>query len=121
MQDFPEDGGKGMSQVFHGEKALNDLPSPPAVCVNGSIYFVDELLRESMGGYFIPERFFLATPSVAAGKPGNTPTDNNTSDPLMPMNMEAKELYALGHAIERTEVGCGTVTAPCVETNTLFA
>ncbi|KAI6021802.1 hypothetical protein BKA83DRAFT_4055361 [Pisolithus microcarpus] len=34
MQDFPEDGGKGMSQTFHGEKLLHELPSPPAVQVS---------------------------------------------------------------------------------------
>ncbi|KAG1738718.1 hypothetical protein EDB19DRAFT_1829025 [Suillus lakei] len=60
MQDYPEGGGKGLSQVFHGKKMLNDLPSPPAVWVDGTVYFMDELLQESSGGYFIPQRFFLA-------------------------------------------------------------
>ncbi|KAG1720088.1 hypothetical protein EDB19DRAFT_1610899, partial [Suillus lakei] len=58
MQDYPEDGGKGLSQVFHGKKMLNDLPSPPAVRVDGTVYFTDELLQELSGGYFIPQRFF---------------------------------------------------------------
>ncbi|KAG1761957.1 hypothetical protein EDD22DRAFT_752234, partial [Suillus occidentalis] len=58
MQDYPEDGGKGMSQVFNGTKMLLDLPSPPAVQVNRTVYFTDELLQESSGGYFIPNRFF---------------------------------------------------------------
>ena len=64
LQDFPEDGGDGMSQVFHGEKLLHELPSPPAACVDEIIYFVDELLQDSSGGYFIPECFFLAMPNV---------------------------------------------------------
>jgi len=59
MQDYPEDGGRGMSQVFNGEKMLFELPSPPAAKVDGEIYFVNELLQDSSGDYFIPERFFL--------------------------------------------------------------
>ncbi|KAG2086478.1 hypothetical protein BD769DRAFT_1320705, partial [Suillus cothurnatus] len=58
MQDYPEDGGRGMSQVFNGEKMLFKLPSPPAVKVDGEIYFVNELLQDSSGDYFIPEHFF---------------------------------------------------------------
>jgi hypothetical protein len=64
MQDFPEDGGSGMSQIFNGEKMLHEWPSPPAVRVNGNVYFVGELLQEFSGWYFIPECFFLATPPV---------------------------------------------------------
>lgn len=91
MQDFPEDGGSGMSQVFHGEKILHERPSPPSVCVNGNVYYVDELLQDSSGAYFIPERFFLTSPSVASGS-GGRPADT-------------KELFALGHTAEQTEVG----------------
>ncbi|EGO30569.1 hypothetical protein SERLADRAFT_432140 [Serpula lacrymans var. lacrymans S7.9] len=45
MQDYPEDPGKGMAEVFHGEKMLLELPSeitPPA--------------------YFIPQHFFTDMP-----------------------------------------------------------
>ncbi|KAI6017434.1 hypothetical protein EDC04DRAFT_2549277, partial [Pisolithus marmoratus] len=58
MQDFPEDGGKGMSQVFQSEKLLHKLPSPPAIQVDGTVYFMDELLQECSGDYFFPEHFF---------------------------------------------------------------
>jgi hypothetical protein len=88
MQDYPEDGGKGMSQVFNGTKMLLDLPSPPAVQVNRTVYFTDELLQESSGGYFIPNRFFLAA--------GDTLADTTESCD--------KVLYALGRAAQRTEV-----------------
>ncbi|KAG2079812.1 uncharacterized protein F5147DRAFT_749462 [Suillus discolor] len=64
MQDYPEDCGKGMSQVFNSTKMLLDLPSPPAARVDGMIYFVNELLQESSGAYFIPEQFFLGSPVV---------------------------------------------------------
>ncbi|KAG1724952.1 uncharacterized protein EDB91DRAFT_1255004 [Suillus paluster] len=61
MQDYPEDRGKGMLQVFNGEKMLFELPSPPAVKVDGEIYFVNELLQDALGDYFIPKCFFLAS------------------------------------------------------------
>ncbi|OJA20984.1 hypothetical protein AZE42_10828 [Rhizopogon vesiculosus] len=54
MTDYPEDGGDGMSQAFHGEKMLLELPSPPAAHVDGKIYFINELLQERSGGYFDP-------------------------------------------------------------------
>ncbi|KAG2104655.1 uncharacterized protein F5147DRAFT_746517 [Suillus discolor] len=63
MQDYPEDCGKGMLQVFNSTKMLLDLPSPPAARVDGMIYFVNELLQESSGAYFIPEQFFLGSPA----------------------------------------------------------
>ncbi|KAI5995503.1 hypothetical protein EDD15DRAFT_2140887, partial [Pisolithus albus] len=94
MQDFPEDGGNGMSQVFNGEKMLHEMPSPPAVRVHGSIYFVGELLQESSKGYFIPERFFLATPSTARPSPPGQPSTDCM-----------KELFALGRSATRTDAG----------------
>jgi len=93
MQDYPEDGGEGMSQVFNGQKMLLDVPSPPAVRVDGTIYFTNELLQECSGDYFIPERFFLAPSSDSAG-----------SDTAEHHNSVTKVLYALGRAVERTEV-----------------
>ncbi|KAG2752138.1 hypothetical protein P692DRAFT_201687974, partial [Suillus brevipes Sb2] len=92
MQDYPEDGGKGMTQVFNGTKMLLDLPSPPAVRVDGTIYFVNELLKDSSGAYFIPERFFLGSPSVEGGVEGSEQSDG-------------KILYALGRAAEPTDAG----------------
>ncbi|KIJ13255.1 hypothetical protein PAXINDRAFT_81387 [Paxillus involutus ATCC 200175] len=67
MQDYPEDKGKGMSQVFHGRKMLLDLPSPPAVRIHGRIFFVNELLQDTSGDYFIPERFFSAASNQSEG------------------------------------------------------
>ncbi|KAH7919605.1 hypothetical protein BV22DRAFT_968262, partial [Leucogyrophana mollusca] len=92
MQDYPEDNGKGMSQVFNGEKMLLELPSPPAVRVDGTIYFKDELLQDTSGCYFIPERFFTGLDtSIDVDEPGNGP--------------DAKILYALGRAVTRTDAG----------------
>ena len=50
-----------MSQVHHGSKMLEDLPdglAPPCVHVDHAVYFVDELLQQSMGRYFISKKFF---------------------------------------------------------------
>jgi hypothetical protein len=85
MQDYPEDGGKGMSEVFNGEKMLFELPSPPAAKVDGEIYFVNELLQDSSGDYFLPQRFFFASYGLSS----------DTADKL---------LHALGRAVQRTEV-----------------
>ncbi|KAG1819450.1 hypothetical protein EV424DRAFT_1472622 [Suillus variegatus] len=89
MQDYPEDCGKGILQVFNDTKMLLDLPSPPAARVDGMIYFVNELLQESSGAYFIPERFFLGSPVVEGGVEG---PDN-------------KILYVLGHTAQWTDAG----------------
>ncbi|KAG1812689.1 hypothetical protein EV424DRAFT_1289956, partial [Suillus variegatus] len=60
MLDYPEDGGARMLQVCHGQKMLLEMPSPPAACVGGKIYFINKLLQEHSGAYFVPERFFNA-------------------------------------------------------------
>lgn len=98
MQDYPEDGGLGMSEVFHGEKMLLELPSPPAVWVHDKIFFVNELLQDCSGMYFIPERFFYGS------YPSNAPSA--VSDPTS----YPKELCALGRNVERTDVGRNKVT-----------
>lgn len=80
-----------MSQVFHGEKMLLELPSPPAACVDDKIYFVNELLQERSGAFFIPERFFRAS---------YTPSNcGDSQDPC-----QEKEIYAMGRAVEYTDV-----------------
>ncbi|KAG2145797.1 hypothetical protein DEU56DRAFT_708851, partial [Suillus clintonianus] len=95
MEDYPEDSGAGMSQVFNGKKMLLDLPSPPAARVNGIIYFTGELLQDDSGGYFIPERFFHAS----------LPADSSDGDSEPCEQSEGKALYALGRVVERTDAG----------------
>ncbi|KAF8546850.1 hypothetical protein OG21DRAFT_1399235, partial [Imleria badia] len=63
MQEYPEDGQGRMSQVHHGMKMLDDLPdalAPPCARVDCSVYFVNELLQQSTGQFFIPKKFFQA-------------------------------------------------------------
>ncbi|KAI9569762.1 hypothetical protein HD554DRAFT_1992377, partial [Boletus coccyginus] len=63
MQEYPEDGQGRMSQVHHGIKMLDDLPdtlAPPCVRVDYGIYFVNELLQQSTGQFFVPKKFFQA-------------------------------------------------------------
>ncbi|KAG1733337.1 uncharacterized protein EDB91DRAFT_1010726, partial [Suillus paluster] len=95
MKDYPEDGGEGMSQVFNRKKMLFDLLSLPAVRVDGTIYFTDELLQDDSGDYFIPERFFYASP----------PADSDSDDTEPREHVDMKPLYALGRAVKRTEAG----------------
>lgn len=80
-----------MLQVFNGTKMLLDLPSPPAVRVNGTIYFVNELLQESSKAYFIRERFFLGL---------CPPTDK--VEPGAQSNVKVQ--YALGRAVQWTNI-----------------
>jgi hypothetical protein len=64
MQDYPEDAGDGMSQVFHGNKMLKDLPVgdlPPTVQVGDKIFWVNELLVLKSEELFIPKRFYYKT------------------------------------------------------------
>lgn len=63
MQEYPKDGQGHMSQLHHGSKMLDDFPeglAPPCVHVDHAVYFVNELLQQSTGQYFIPKKFFQA-------------------------------------------------------------
>jgi hypothetical protein len=88
MQDYPEDSGHGMSQVFNGTKMLFDLPSDivaPAAKNRGRIFYVNELLQDDRGTYFIPQRYFYG--------------------PVDPQDrLSTRVLYALGWNAERTQV-----------------
>ncbi|KAI6011524.1 hypothetical protein EDC04DRAFT_2905446 [Pisolithus marmoratus] len=97
MQDFPEDGSNTMSQVFNGEKMLHEMPSPPAICIHRSIYYIGKLLQESSSMYFIPEHFFLAAPSVCSPIPAS-PTEQAP-------DLHVKELHALGCSATCTGAG----------------
>jgi hypothetical protein len=73
MQEYPEDLGRSMSEVYHGRKMLFELSSdirPPTVKVNRKTFFIDELLQLSTGGYFIPKHFFYSkTQNANTGGP----------------------------------------------------
>ncbi|KAG0708375.1 hypothetical protein DFH29DRAFT_979379 [Suillus ampliporus] len=87
MQDYPEDGRGSMSQVHHGSKMLHELPEELlvlSVCINGSIYFRNELLQ-STTGFFIPMCFFQANISSCDAEQASL------------------QVLALGHPVVRTE------------------
>ncbi|KAG6372218.1 hypothetical protein JVT61DRAFT_8017 [Boletus reticuloceps] len=89
MQEYPEDGQGRMSQVHHGSKMLDNLPdglAPPCVRVDRAIYFVNELLQQSTGQYFIPKKFFQVRMSP----------EGESMEPT---------ILALGHKVSKTEVG----------------
>ncbi|KAF8259436.1 hypothetical protein EI94DRAFT_1440876, partial [Lactarius quietus] len=63
--DYTIDGQGYAAQVLHGSKMLFDIEPAlvvPTVSVNRHIFFVGELLQQSDGSYFIPERFFYRLP-----------------------------------------------------------
>ncbi|KAF8834898.1 hypothetical protein BDN67DRAFT_871006, partial [Paxillus ammoniavirescens] len=88
MQDYPEDGQGQMSQVRHGNKMLEGLPdnlAPPCIHVDGSIFFINKLLQQSMKQYFIPKKFFQAR--------------------LQPSSSAEAQILALDHKVYQTAEG----------------
>ncbi|KAG2096508.1 uncharacterized protein F5147DRAFT_778300 [Suillus discolor] len=71
---------------LYERKCCLNCPLPPAAKVDREIYFVNELLQDASGDYFIPEHFFLVS---------YTSTGDNTD----------KQLYALGCTVQQTEDG----------------
>ncbi|KAI9457277.1 hypothetical protein HD554DRAFT_2177757 [Boletus coccyginus] len=114
MQDYPDNGGPSMLQVFNGTKMMFDGPAFPAVFVGGKIYFVDELLQECSGHYFIPKCFFYGpypaasedfkcgVPSVDMNAGQSESVDHEVIHPGSVHPPRLKELYAFGHKVERT-------------------
>ncbi|KAH9175921.1 hypothetical protein EDB89DRAFT_2240784 [Lactarius sanguifluus] len=90
--DYPIDGNGGASQVFHGSKMLNISSTlvVPTVCVDDRIFFVDELLQDQDGTYFIPERFFYQLPEDAN---------------LSVYEPSVHDLWSLGRKVMRTDGG----------------
>ena len=71
------------------------------VRVNGQIFFINELLQQSSGAYFIPERFFYREISQ----------DGPLADPLF-----TKELHALGFEVIESDVSIFLVVELCQST-----
>lgn len=91
MQDYPVDKNNSMSQVFHAEKMLLELPpeqGPPAVRVDHELFFIHELVQLRSGEYFIPERYFRA------------PT--HARPDVLPKTLQ--DLFALGWRVTETNV-----------------
>lgn len=96
MQFYPEDGGRGSSQVWHGKKWLRDAPDElltPMTVFNRQAYYIHELARLDDGSLFIPCRFFTSTST-------NPPQDSG----------ETKPLHAMGYKVSCSEVStCGII------------
>ncbi|KIK78067.1 hypothetical protein PAXRUDRAFT_165006 [Paxillus rubicundulus Ve08.2h10] len=74
MQDYPKDGQGQMSQIHHGFKMLEGLPTAwrtriltlpdyltfPCFHVKRNIFFVNKLLQQASKQYFILKKFFYA-------------------------------------------------------------
>lgn len=59
--------------------------------MDGKIFFVNELLQEDSGNYFIPKHFFYGP-----DQPSQSDSSHGSS--------QEKSLYALGREVEWTEV-----------------
>ncbi|KAG2150281.1 uncharacterized protein EDB93DRAFT_1240307 [Suillus bovinus] len=92
MQDYPEDGGDGMSQVFTWtEDAARAAITSGGLC-GQQIYFVNELLQECSGGFLSQNASSLpCMHSEWQGLTGFVPGGDKT--------------YAMGHAIQYTDAG----------------
>jgi hypothetical protein len=102
MHDYLVDGGKGLADHFNGDKMLFDVPediATPTVKVNGDIYFINELLQLSMGGYFIPQRYLYSNTQSGG--------DAHAKD-------QELELVAISLPVERTDVSAGYVASRAV-------
>ncbi|KAJ7017720.1 hypothetical protein C8F04DRAFT_1332361 [Mycena alexandri] len=60
MTLYPEDAGNKLSEVWHGDKMLRDIPDhllSPNIRHNGVLYYVNELVRCTDGSWFLPKRW----------------------------------------------------------------
>ena len=81
-----------MKQVFNAQKMLVDIPSDMAtqtVCVDGELFYVNELLQQKSGHYFILERFFHIK-------------DKNQGPNISVLHED--DLFTLGYEVEHSEV-----------------
>ncbi|EIW74429.1 hypothetical protein CONPUDRAFT_160132 [Coniophora puteana RWD-64-598 SS2] len=87
MVFYPEYANEKMSQVWHGEKMLRDVPDhllTPMVRVgSGRIFYVNELVSLTNNGWFIPTRWFMQK-----GKSGSE-----------------SRMYAMGHDVVKAQDG----------------
>jgi hypothetical protein len=106
--DYPIDGQGYAAQVFHGSKMLFDTSSAlvvPTVSVNEHIFFVGELLQQSDGTYFIPERFFYRLPEGVklSGNPSISDVIEYGDNPPI-YEPSVRDLWSLCRKVERTDV-----------------
>ena len=97
MQDYPVSSGDGMEQAFNAEKMLIDIPSEMAtqtVCVDRELFYLNELLQQKSGEYFIPEHFFFAKTSDQEPSAGA---------------LSEGDLHALGHKVEKSDVSPNSI------------
>jgi hypothetical protein len=77
----------------------------PTVSVNEHIFFVGELLQQTDGSYFIPERFFYRLPEGVKlfGNPSISDSiEHGDSPPIYEPSV--RDLWSLGRKVERTDV-----------------
>ncbi len=112
MQDYPVDGGSGMSQLQNAGKITSDLAGSvvsPAARVDGVIYFVDELLQLQSGDFFLPERFFQGEPQLVKSRSSEFQRSTWCG--------KEYELYALGRQVALSDVCNSSLAGLCLLTS----
>ena len=97
MQDYQVSSGDGMKQAFNAEKMLIDIPSEMAtqtVHVDGELFYLNKLLQQKSGEYFILECFFFAKTS--------------DQEPLAGALSEG-DLYALRQEVEKSDMSPNSI------------
>ena len=97
MQDYPVSSGDGIKQAFNTEKMLIDIPSEMAtqtVHVDGELFYLNKLLQQKSGEYFILECFFFAKTS--------------DQEPLAGALSEG-DLYALRQEVEKSDMSPNSI------------
>lgn len=62
MTLYPEDGEGKLSEAWHGDKMLRDIPDhllSPTLRHAGKVYWVDELVKRTEDRWFLPKRWII--------------------------------------------------------------
>ncbi|KAJ6632325.1 hypothetical protein B0H10DRAFT_2159621 [Mycena sp. CBHHK59/15] len=86
MTLYPEDRGNKLGEVWHGDKMLRDIPDhllSPTIRHNGTIYYVNELVKCSDGSWFLPKRWLTRSGSKGMFASGFNVTESDDGSLLV--------------------------------------
>ncbi|KAJ6614498.1 hypothetical protein B0H10DRAFT_1803312 [Mycena sp. CBHHK59/15] len=82
MSFYPEDAGKKLGEVWHGDKMMRDIPDhllSPNIRHNGKMYYVNELVQCTDGNWFLPKRWVTRNNSKVMLASGYNVTESEAS------------------------------------------
>ncbi|KAJ6578993.1 hypothetical protein B0H10DRAFT_2443555 [Mycena sp. CBHHK59/15] len=86
MTLYPEDAGAKLGEVWHGDKMLRDIPDhllSPTIRHNGTIYYVNELVKCLDGSWFLPKRWMTRSGSKGMFASGFNVTESDDGSLLV--------------------------------------